>query len=161
MNSAIVPEVRFFLASIGYGSLLALLYDQLRVLRTLWQHSVPAVDAEDILFFLTAGFGFFGLLFAQNDGSMRWFAFAGCGGGVLLYEKTVSRILCAAERRLIRFLLFPARFAAAQVRKLLQKGAKQLKIKKERYRKNQEARRETHNGKGQSGQKKEKKKKRT
>lgn len=161
MNSAIVPEVRFFLASIGYGSLLALLYDQLRVLRTLWRHSVSAVDAEDILFFLTAGFGFFGLLFAQNDGSMRWFAFAGCGGGVLLYEKTVSRSLCAAERWLIRFLLFPARFAAAQVRKLLQKGEKQLKIKKERYRKTQEARRERHNGKGQSGQKKEKKKKRT
>lgn len=160
MNSAIVPEVRFFLASVGYGSLLAVLYDQLRVLRTLWRHSVPAVDAEDILFFLTAGLGFFGLLFAQNDGSMRWFAFAGCGCGVLLFEKTVSRILCAAERWLLRLLLFPVRFVVKQGRKLLQKGAKQLKIRRERYRKNKEVRNEGHNGKEWSRKKKEKKKKR-
>ena len=78
MNTTIVPEVHFFLSSIVFGAMLCACYDQLRVFRTLVKHSSAVTDAEDILFFLTAGLGFFGLLYIRNEGSMRWFAFFGC-----------------------------------------------------------------------------------
>ena len=60
-------------------------------LRAVVFHPVYAVDAEDILFFLAAGFFFFLTSYEKNDGILRWYAFAGAGIGSLAYARTAGK----------------------------------------------------------------------
>lgn len=158
MNNQIVPEVYFFLSAIGLGILLSACYDQLRVFRAVLHHSTAMVDAEDILFFLTAGLGFFGLLYLRNEGSMRWFAFAGCGLGTMLYGKTLSRPLRFLEERLIGFVLLPLRLLLGFIRKVLQKCGKQIKIKHRKLRQKHKLRKVSGDEKNEAKQRARKKK---
>lgn len=158
MNDKIVPEVYFFLSAVGFGALLAACYDQLRVVRTVIRHSVSLVDAEDILFFLTAGLGFFGLLYIRNEGSMRWFAFAGCGLGTILYLKSISKPLRFLEEKLIGLLLFPFRATVSFIRKVLQKFKKQIRIKSEKLQQKRRLRKVSGDVKNETKQRARKKK---
>ena len=164
MNTTIVPEVQFFLSSIVFGALLCVCYDQLRVLRALVKHSVAATDAEDILFFLTAGLGFFGLLYIRNEGSMRWFAFFGCALGATLYLQTLGPLLRLAEISLLRLLFFPAtalyrKLVSFGRKKRLQNQEKRTKIKAQKAEKREEKQKVSGDKKHEP--KKAKKKKRT
>lgn len=137
MNAMIVSEVQLFFSAAAYGAVLAICYDQLRVLRTLMHHSVPAVDAEDILFFLTAGLGFFGLLYSKNEGILRWYAFFGCGLGCISYEKTAGPFVRRFEVVLLRLLFYPVAVCCRKMEKIgnkrtLQKQEKRIKMKAEK-----------------------------
>lgn len=138
MNSMIVPEVYFFLSAVFFGALLSACYDQLRVFRMLLKHPAYLVDAEDILFFLSAGLGFFGLLYIRNEGSMRWFAFFGCALGACLYLKTLGPVVRFLETRALNILLFPLGKILEILKKWLQKREEQITIKKEQKRRNQQ-----------------------
>lgn len=85
-----VTELSYFFAMVFYGVLAAIGYHLLLLLRAVVNHSVPLVDAEDILFLATAGVFFFLTAYKQNDGILRWYAFAGAGLGCLAYRKTAG-----------------------------------------------------------------------
>lgn len=173
MNTTIVPEVHFFLSSIVFGALLCACYDQLRVFRTLVKHSPSVTDAEDILFFLTAGLGFFGLLYIRNEGSMRWFAFFGCALGAVFYLKTIGPLLRKAELLLLRLLFYPLRAflqklsafgkkcAAIRKKKRLQKQEKRIKIKEQRAKERKQKQKASGDREHEPKKKKAKKKKRS
>ncbi len=173
MNTTIVPEVHFFLSSIVFGAMLCACYDQLRVLRTLVKHSSAVTDAEDILFFLTAGLGFFGLLYIRNEGSMRWFAFFGCALGAVFYLRTFGPLLRKAELFLLRLLLYPLtaflkalsafgkKRAEIRKKKRLQKQEKRIKIKEQKAKELEEKRKASGDREHEPEKKKAKKKKRT
>lgn len=139
MSRTIVPEMYFFLSAVFFGALFAACYDQLRVLRTVFKHPVYLVDAEDILFFLTAGLGFFGLLYMRNEGSMRWFAFFGCGLGALCYLKTIGPFLRYVELGVLKLLLLPIRKILGILKKWLQKRRERIKIKEQERREKQKS----------------------
>lgn len=114
-----LAELEYFFAMVFYGVVAAMCYHLLLFFRAILFHPVHMVDAEDILFFLAAGFCFFLTAYEKNDGILRWYAFAGAGIGSLAYVRTVGKRL-------------------DHVRKwLLQKCRKKVRIKQKRSRKGQ------------------------
>lgn len=90
MSQVIQKEAVVFLLAAGHGAMLALFYDFFRALRRVVPHSIGAVSAEDFLFWMTAGFLTFCLLFLETEGEIRGYVAAGIGLGTLLYLQTVS-----------------------------------------------------------------------
>ena len=85
-----VTELSYFCAMVFFGVLAAFGYHLLLLFRAVVKHSVPLVDAEDILFLAAAGVFFFLTAYKQNDGILRWYAFAGAGLGCLAYRRTAG-----------------------------------------------------------------------
>jgi len=114
-----LAELEYFFAMVFYGVVAAMCYHLLMFWRAVIFHPVYAVDAEDILFFLAAGFCFFLTAYEKNDGILRWYAFAGAGIGSLAYIRTAGKRLDSVRKW------------------LLQKRRKKGRIKQKRSRKGQ------------------------
>lgn len=88
-----VAELEYFCAMVFFGVTVSLCYHLLLFFRAVVRHAVPMIDAEDILFLMAAGFGFFLTAYEKNDGILRWYAFAGAGLGCLAYVRTLGASL--------------------------------------------------------------------
>ncbi len=88
-----IAEIEYFCAMVVYGVIASLCYHILLFIRSVIRHGVSLVDAEDILFFIAAGFCFFLTAYEKNDGILRWYAFAGAGLGSLAYVRTLGASL--------------------------------------------------------------------
>lgn len=97
-----MAELEYFLAMLVYGVLAAVCYQPLLFLRVLVSHARAVVDAEDILFFMAAGFLFFLTAYGKNDGILRWYAFAGAGLGFGLYRWTLGKPVDAVRKWLLQ-----------------------------------------------------------
>lgn len=84
-------EAELFLQSLSTGAFLMVSYDILRTLRIVIPHRAIWVGAEDFLYWIYAGLITFSLLYAQNDGEIRWFVVAGVFAGMLVYNALISR----------------------------------------------------------------------
>jgi len=87
LSAEMTAELEYFFAMLLYGVLASVCYHLLLLLRALIRHSVTFVDAEDILFLMAAGVGFFLVAYEKNFGILRWYAFAGAGAGCFVYAK--------------------------------------------------------------------------
>ena len=101
LSAEMTAELGYFYAMLLYGFFLSVCYHGLVFVRTVLRHSTVFTDAEDILFFVFAGLGFFRIAFEKNYGILRWYAFAGAGLGGLLYVKT----LCISLERVRKWIL--------------------------------------------------------
>ena len=97
-----LAELEYFSAMVFFGVVVAACYHMLLFLRAVVFHPVYAVDAEDILFFLAAGFFFFLTSYEKNDGILRWYAFAGAGIGSLAYVRTAGKWLDGVRKWLLQ-----------------------------------------------------------
>ena len=97
-----LAELEYFFAMVFYGVVAAMGYHLLLFVRAVIFHPVYAVDAEDILFFLAAGFCFFLTAYERNDGILRWYAFAGAGTGSLAYVRTAGKGLEGVRKWLLQ-----------------------------------------------------------
>lgn len=97
-------ELGYFFAMLLYGFFLALCYHGLVFVRTILRHSTVFVDAEDILFLLFAGLGFFLVAYEKNYGILRWYAFAGAFLGSLFYIRTLCVPLEAVRKWILQKL---------------------------------------------------------
>lgn len=88
-----LTELHYFSVMLCYGAVVAAAYHPLVFLRTFLHHSIPWVDAEDILFLIGAGLGFFYVSYEWNDGILRWYSFACFLGGCLIYWILVGKRL--------------------------------------------------------------------
>lgn len=84
MSLAIRQEAVFFAASFLTGVLLLGLYDVLLLLRKLIHHGNWAVNVEDLLYWCVVSLVIFGLMFEENEGALRVYAFAGIVAGAWL-----------------------------------------------------------------------------
>lgn len=125
MNQEIIPELRFFLASIALGLLFALAYDVLRIFRRILKQNLLAVSAEDFLFWLFAGLMGFRVIYVYNYGIVRWYALFGMVSGALFYYGTISSFFVGFCTKFLLFFIKP-------VRKGLKKIRNVVKIRKER-----------------------------
>lgn len=122
LSESMQRELLYFLSAVLYGSLAAACYHPLLFLRTVIKHARAFVDAEDILYLSVAGFCFFLVAYVQNNGILRWYAYAGAALGLWLYKKSGGLLL-------------------EKVRMwLLQKLGKPFTIKKKRRNRNKEGR---------------------
>lgn len=104
LSKEMITELAYVTAMVVYGFGTAIGYQVLLYIRVIWRHTVPFLDAEDILFFAAAGIGFFLIAYRMNDGILRWYAFAGCFVGVVLHEKTLGRMSKRARKWLLQKL---------------------------------------------------------
>ena len=122
-------EADFLLVSVLFGAGLTAVYDILRIARRAVRHASAAVAVEDFLYWIFAALACFCLLFAMNDGNMRWFALAGALSGMWLYHISLSRVVVAlfgtALGYLLKWIGFPLKVAAS----LLKKQKKWLTMK--------------------------------
>ena len=112
------------LTSVALGFAFAALYDLLRIRRI--AINIPILrHVEDFLFMTCVGVSFAVAFYAHSSGKVRGFAFAGGLLGMLVYRKTLGRLVMAASERIINFVkrvvrrivLPPIRFAARLIRR--------------------------------------------
>lgn len=93
MGNAIVGENSFLLYSLFMGIFITFIYDLIRIMRRVINHNIFFISLEDILFWIFCGISVFYMMHTQSNGTLRWFAVLGALAGMLLYMKTVSRLL--------------------------------------------------------------------
>lgn len=82
MSAVVRQEAFFFLASILTGIFLVWSYDLFRIFRRVIPHHIVAVNIEDLIYWLAVSLIIFGMIFEQNSGALRGFAFVGILAGV-------------------------------------------------------------------------------
>lgn len=92
MSMTIRYELQLLAASLTVGICLMMVYDGLRLFRTLIPHGNFWTGIEDAVYWAGSSITTFLLLFGQNDGILRWYAIFGVLMGMLVYNLTVSRI---------------------------------------------------------------------
>lgn len=82
MSAAVRQEALFFLASILTGIFLVWSYDLFRIFRRVVPHHMIAVSIEDLIYWLVVSLVIFGMIFEENSGALRGFAFVGILAGI-------------------------------------------------------------------------------
>ena len=93
----------FFFTSMITGVLLVWSYDIFRVFRKVVPHRSIAVNAEDLLYWFLTALIIFGMIFEQNDGALRGYAFVGILIGVWI-QYTVEVFFRTIWRRVLNKL---------------------------------------------------------
>ncbi len=99
-----MAELGYFFAMVFYGVVASMCYHLLLFFRAVLPHGVPVIDAEDILFLMAAGFGFFLMSYEKNDGILRWYAFVGAALGCAAYVRTLGASLDGVRKWLLQKL---------------------------------------------------------
>ena len=81
------------------------LYDILRLFRRIVSHSNIIVGLEDFLFWNMAGIFIFALIYAENDGRIRWFIVVGICMGAWIYAKSFGSFLVKYTAKYINKLV--------------------------------------------------------
>ena len=100
MSGVIRYEAWLLMLSLATGGWLMLVYDTLRVFRLMIRHSAFAVGLEDFFYWIGAGVVTFNLLYQQNDGGLRAYVIGGVLGGMILYNRLISRIFFKGLKKL-------------------------------------------------------------
>ena len=100
MSGVIRYEAWLLMLSLATGGWLMLVYDTLRVFRLMIRHSAFAVGLEDFFYWIGAGVVTFNLLYQQNDGGLRAYVIGGVLGGMILYDRMISRIFFKGLKKL-------------------------------------------------------------
>ena len=100
MSGVIRYEAWLLMLSLATGGWLMLVYDTLRVFRLMIRHSAFAVGLEDFFYWIGAGVVTFNLLYEQNDGGLRAYVIGGVLGGMILYDRLISRIFFKGLKKL-------------------------------------------------------------
>lgn len=93
VSETIGQEAVFLGVAILVGALLFLLYDGLRIFRRIVPHGNIWIGLEDFIYWLVCTGVVFVMLYRENDGMVRGFAFGGVLVGMLLYYLLFSRFV--------------------------------------------------------------------
>ncbi len=91
-----------FFHSFVLGIGLSVIYDHFRIHRMVFRHSRFKVYLEDLWFWTIALGASFVFLFYENNGRLRWFMIMGGLLGVILYEKTLGRVVIKVSVSILR-----------------------------------------------------------
>lgn len=125
MSMTIRYELQLLFASLTVGICLMVIYDGLRVFRTLVPHGNFWTGIEDAVYWAASSITTFLLLFRQNDGILRWYAILGVLMGMLVYNLTVSRILLRLLKKVEKYLT---------IRKIKRQKIRQKRLEEEEKR---------------------------
>lgn len=125
MSMTIRYELQLLFASLTVGICLMMVYDGLRVFRTLVPHGNFWTGIEDAVYWAASSITTFLLLFRQNDGILRWYAILGVLMGMLVYNLTVSRILLRLLKKVEKYLT---------IRKIKRQKIRQKRLEEEEKR---------------------------
>ncbi|MDO4557078.1 MAG: spore cortex biosynthesis protein YabQ [Lachnospiraceae bacterium] len=98
MSNYMIHELLFFFCSLASGALLSFVYDWIRFFRKMIRHSSVAVAVTDFCYWIGGALFLFVVFYQKNDGILRWYAFVGVVGGMLVY-------ILVVRDRLVNFLV--------------------------------------------------------
>jgi spore cortex biosynthesis protein YabQ len=105
-------ELLLFAKSLWYGSLLAIIYDGLRIWRRVIEHGNKGIAFEDLLFWIGSSLFLFSRFYRENEGVLRAYLFAGTAAGVLAWHYSLSTMfvewLSGLLNKVKKILLIPA-----------------------------------------------------
>ena len=159
MSMTIRYELQLLAASLTVGICLMMVYDGLRLFRTLVPHGDFWTGIEDAVYWAGSSITTFLLLFRQNDGILRWYAIAGVLMGMLVYNLTVSRILLRLLKKVEKYLTIRKIKRQKIKKKRLEEKEKRriLREEKQELRRSRKADEERDAGKRKNEKKKERK----
>lgn len=77
-------EMMVFLAAVVSGGIVRLVYQCIRCFRRIVSHTLAAIGAEDMIFWLGSAVYMFVQIYHTSDGSIRWYFILGVALGVVL-----------------------------------------------------------------------------
>ena len=93
VSTSIYQELLFLGSSVLVGMGLFFLYDILRIFRRILPHGNIWIGVEDFLYWIIFTGVVFVLLYRENDGMVRGFAFGGLLVGMTCYYLLLSRLI--------------------------------------------------------------------
>lgn len=139
VSGTIAKEGSLLLLSFGFGVLLMMAYDLLRVFRQMARHGTLWTAAEDAAYWMLCAVGIFAMLYRENDGLLRWFVLAGVAAGMLVENSIISpwavRLSVEILRAVFGILGKIAAFLAKPGRRAARRGKKFLNFLKKRLKK--------------------------
>ena len=138
MEISLAVQLQGFVLAIAVGAALALVYDALKIVRTMMRSTPSHVFWMDMAFMTAAGIVTFLLALAASFGEVRFYLLAGEAMGFCLYFMTfglISSRVFLLLRRVLDFCVFhPLQRAAGAVGRWTCKRAKSVsaKLKKTR-----------------------------
>lgn len=117
-------ECLLFLKLFLTGIFLGLLYDCLRIWRSVMTNSRFWIDLQDLIYWSGAGLFAFYVIYVENNGQIRVYALAGMAVGAIFYYATISRWIV----RLFGFLLLKIVTLFGILLTPLHRGRKRLKL---------------------------------
>ena len=93
VSTSIYQELLFLGSSVLVGMGLFFLYDILRIFRRILPHGNIWIGVEDFLYWIIFTGVVFVLLYRENDGMVRGFAFGGLLVGMACYYLLLSRLI--------------------------------------------------------------------
>ncbi len=73
-----------FLAAVVSGGIVRLIYQCIRCFRRIVSHTLAAIGAEDLIFWMGSAVYMFVQIYHTSDGSIRWYFILGVALGVIL-----------------------------------------------------------------------------
>ena len=143
VNGAIGQEAFFLGISVLVGAALSGVYDVLRISRRVAAHGNFWIGLEDFFYWVLCTGVVFLMIYQENDGMARGFAFGGILIGMLIYHLLLSRLFVGINvfvlkktigiiKKILRILFGPflwvAKKAGQFLRKQLKKFLKAVKM---------------------------------
>lgn len=102
MSQVIVWELQFLLKALILGLCLRGTYDVFKVRRGLTKKHPALMASEDIVYWVFCSLFLFGLLYEENNGTLRSFALCGVAVGMAIWHFGPSPILVAGAIGILR-----------------------------------------------------------
>lgn len=100
---AICKELSCAALGLATGAILMAAYDALRLLRFFIRHSALWTGIEDLLYWIASAWICFLFLRGANGGETRAYMIASVLAGMLLYDRTASRILSGLLKKVRKY----------------------------------------------------------
>ncbi len=130
----IAEQTRVFILAFGFGFLLGIVYDTLRVIRMLFADTKKLIAVQDIVFSLITFFAVFNFFLVVNKGEFRGFLFLSIAMGFLLYRLSFGAFVIFIFNKIIvlfkiiiKIFLFPFRIIFRPVKRMAKFFVKKLK----------------------------------
>lgn len=102
MSQVITWELRFLLKALLLGLCLRGAYDVFKIRRGLTKRHPVLMASEDIVYWMFCSLFLFGLLYEENNGTLRGFALCGAAAGMAVWHFGPSPILVPAAVKIGR-----------------------------------------------------------
>ena len=104
MSQVITWELRFLLKALLLGLCLRGAYDVFKIRRGLTKRHPALMASEDTIYWIFCSLFLFGLLYEENNGTLRGFAICGTAAGMAVWHFGPSPMLVAAAVKTGRFV---------------------------------------------------------
>ncbi len=137
MSQVILWEMQFLLKALLLGFCLRGIYDLFKVRRRLSKNHPMLLASEDIVYWIFCSLLLFGLLYEENNGTLRGFALCGAAAGMAIWHFGPSPILVELIVKICRFFAYylkkPVKICGKALKKMFSWFRMKRRIRERRW----------------------------